>query len=559
LQARKQTAQKSGDSVLAVFDSTVSALRAAIAIQERLGGASIEAVMRFRIGIHLGDLIEKADGTVYGDGVNVAARLQALADPGGIVVSDAVRSAVRGRLPSGFEDRGTHRIKNHPDAVRVFALARKQPSVAQDGLDRLEEPPSEPQLPEKPSVAVLAFVNLSGDPEQEYFTDGVTEDIITELSRFSSLFVIARNSSFSYKGQNKDVKEIGLELGVRYVVEGSIRRLGERIRVAAQLIDSQTGNHVWAERYDRALGDIFAVQEEVTECIVGAIAPNIEVAEQARARQRPKNVTSYQMAVKAAELVSTAWKTTSAADLARGLALAREALVADPDSVLAMETVARARWQGIALGPATQREEEWREGIEAADRAILEARSSSAHALKALLLAYASNGGRWEEALIECRTAIQINPQDSYAVIIAAHLISNGGDARSAFPLLERLLRINPRDPYAYNTHAQIALCHFYVREYTNGIEWALKAIGALPRYLNAHLILTALYVGVGDLDKAGREFEIARGIAPLLVEDRVLKGRLYAMREGEYRQRYVSFLRTAAGLDGAPQPNATC
>ena len=293
-----------GDSVLALFDTAAGAIAAALAVQTSIN-LHADAVpedrrMRFRIGVHLGDVIEKADGSVYGDGVNIAARLQALAEPGGITVSDAVRGAVRGKVAASFDDQGEQAVKNIAEPVRAFAVraegivpataTQARPAVGQIDLS----------LPDKPSIAVLPFVNMSGDPEQEYFTDGITEDIITELSRFHSLFVIARNSSFSYKGQSPDIRRVGKELGVRYVLEGSIRKSAQRIRVTGQLIDALSGNHLWAEKYDRVLEDIFAVQEELTRSIVAAIAPHIDDAEREKVhRRRPESLGAYEHAVSA--------------------------------------------------------------------------------------------------------------------------------------------------------------------------------------------------------------------------------------------------------------------
>src|SRR6266849_7329381 len=263
-----------GDSVLAVFDSATGAVSAAVAVQEALEAAarttSDDRRMRFRIGVHLGDVIEKADGTVYGDGVNIAARLEGLAAPGGIVVSDAVQGAVRNRLAVTFVDMGEREVKNMA-SLRAYEVkvASSLPDAGQPAMARRD----------RPSVAVLPFANMSGDPEQEYFADGISEDVITELSKFHSIFVIARNSSFTYRGQATDVRKVAKDLGVRYVLEGSVRRAGTTIRVTAQLVDATNGRHVWAERYDRALVDLFAVQDEITRSIIGAIAPGIVMAE----------------------------------------------------------------------------------------------------------------------------------------------------------------------------------------------------------------------------------------------------------------------------------------
>jgi adenylate cyclase len=290
-----------GDGALVEFPSAVDALSAAIAFQQAVTEANHdqpeETRIVFRIGLHLGDLIVEGDD-LYGDGVNVAARLEAEAPPGGIVVSRAIREAVDGRLKAKLHALGELALKNIERPIRAFRVEWD----AADWKAEADAPkpaiPAEPTtsalaLPDKPSIAVLPFQNMSGDADQEYFTDGITEDIITELSRFHSLFVIARNSSFAYKGKSSDIRQVGRELGVRYVLEGSIRKSSNRIRVTGQLIDALTGNHIWAERYDRVLEDIFAVQEEVTQAIVAAIAPQIESTEQSKAaRRRPDNLTA---------------------------------------------------------------------------------------------------------------------------------------------------------------------------------------------------------------------------------------------------------------------------
>ena len=376
-----------GDSVLAVFNAASGAVSAAMSVQQRLaelaGDQPEERRMHFRIGVHLGDVIEKEDGAVYGDGVNIAARLQGLAEPGGIVLSESVWVAVKGKVGGRFEDHGEQRIKNISDPVRIFSLvtnsteeaSRKPPTQAP-----AEAPVVDLSLPDKPSIAVLAFTNMSGDPEQEYFTDGITEDIITELARFDSLFVIARNSSFTYKGKALDVKQVGRELGVRYVLEGSIRRVGNRVRVTAQLVDSLTGSHIWAERYDREVQDIFAVQEEVTECIVAAIAPQIDVAETLRTRRRPTDLSAYELAVRAAGLLFEGYKTSDRELCNKGLDSARAALVIDPDSTVALLSIAFAQFQNVALRIVADRQAAWQEGIDAADRALAVTESGTGHA-----------------------------------------------------------------------------------------------------------------------------------------------------------------------------------
>ena len=296
-----------GDGLLVEFASVVDAVRCAVDVQREMAGrnAAVPAERRieFRIGINLGDIISD-DNDIYGDGVNVAARLEALAEPGGICVSRVVRDQVRDKLDVAFDDRGEQQVKNIARPVRVFDVR-----IAAETATPAPDPPARASLPlpDKPSIAVLPFQNMSGDPEQEYFVDGMVEDIITGLSRIKWLFVIARNSTFVYKGQPIDVKQVGRELGVRYVLEGSVRKAGNRVRITGQLIDTADATHVWAERYDRALDDIFALQDELTISVVGAIEPTLRQAEIERARRkRPDSLDAYDLYLRALPFAFTA-------------------------------------------------------------------------------------------------------------------------------------------------------------------------------------------------------------------------------------------------------------
>ena len=296
-----------GDSVLASFDTATGAVAAALAVQEDLV-ATVAAVpedrqMRFRIGVHLGDVMEKTDGTVYGDGVNIAARLEGLAEPGGITVSDAVQGAVQGRVNATFADQGEQQVKNILHTVHAYRLVSAQREELTTAADRSSKPSNE-----KPSIAVLPFANMSGDSEQEYFADGISEDIITALSKLRWFFVIARNSSFAYKGKADDVKRVARDLGVRYVLEGSVRKGGNRVRITAQLIDASTGSHLWADRYDGDLTDIFALQDEITKKVVAAIEPKLLEAEGIRSQSRsPEDFGAWDMVISANSLF---WRLT---------------------------------------------------------------------------------------------------------------------------------------------------------------------------------------------------------------------------------------------------------
>jgi len=327
---RGRIANTAGDSVLAEFGSAVDAVQCAVEAQTALAKANSSLAtdrrISFRIGVHIGDVMVRA-GDLFGDAVNIAARLQTLAKPGGVCISGATYDQVRRVLSITFTDLGALQIKNVQEPIRAYQLG--DPSEAREAPDaRAVEPESPPPLPDKPSIAVLPFQNLSGDPEQEYFADGMAEDITTALSRFKSLFVIARNSSFSYKGKAIDVKRVGRELGVRYLLEGSVRNAGNRLRIAAQLIDAVSGAHIWADRFDGVLEDVFEFQDEVTEKVVGAIAPRVERAEIKRAwRRPPSNTDAYDCYLRGLKCLSP----MTVDGLEQALGLFTKASALDPD------------------------------------------------------------------------------------------------------------------------------------------------------------------------------------------------------------------------------------
>jgi TolB-like protein/class 3 adenylate cyclase len=323
---RGRIANTAGDSVLAEFGSAVDAVQCAVeaqaALAEANSGLSLDRRICFRIGIHIGDVMVRA-GDLFGDGVNIAARLQSIAKPGGVCISGATYDQVRKVLPVTFADLGALDIKNIDEPIRAYQAVTE--TIEPAPLGNTEDLPP---LPDKPSIAVLSFHNMSGDPEQEYFADGMAEDITTALSRFKSLFVIARNSSFSYKGKAIDVKRVGRELGVRYVLEGSVRKAGSRLRIAAQLIDAASGAHIWADRFDGALEDVFEFQDQVTEKVVGAIAPRVERAEIVRAwRRPPRNTDAYDCYLRGLACLSP----MTVDGLEQALGLFTKASALDPD------------------------------------------------------------------------------------------------------------------------------------------------------------------------------------------------------------------------------------
>src|SRR5580704_9347765 len=299
---RGRIASTAGDSVLAEFGSAVDAVQCAVEAQTALAQANASFApdrrVSFRIGIHIGDVMVRA-GDLFGDGVNIAARLQSIAKPGTVCISGATYDQVRKVLPMTFVDLGVQQMKNIQEPVRAYQVSAPD-ETQQAAPERVAEAESPPPMPDKPSIAVLPFQNMSGDPEQEYFADGMVEEITTALSRFKWLFVIARNSSFTFKGKAVDVKEVGRRLGVRYVLEGSVRKAAGKVRITGQLIDAVTGAHIWADRFERDLTDVFSLQDEVTVAVVSAVEPKLRQTEIAMAaRQRPKNLTAYDLFLRA--------------------------------------------------------------------------------------------------------------------------------------------------------------------------------------------------------------------------------------------------------------------
>jgi adenylate cyclase len=357
---RGRVANTAGDSVLAEFGSAVEAVQCAVeaqtALAEANSGLPADKRINFRIGIHIGDVMLRA-GDLFGDGVNIAARLQSIATPGGVCISGTTYDQVRKVLPITFTDLGAQHVKNIQEPIRAYQ-ATALGEANEPALARLDDIANSPPMPDKPSIAVLPFENMSGDPEQEYFADGMVEEIITALSRFKSLFVIARNSSFTFKGRAVDIKEVGRRLGVRYVLEGSVRKASGKVRIAGQLIDAVTGAHVWADRFERDLTDVFALQDDVTVAVVSAILPKLLKTEIAMAtRRRPENLTAYDLYLRAMPQFYLATRE----GLAEAIKLARRALELDPrfGFVAALAGVCHMQsvlW-GYAIDPKFERNE----------------------------------------------------------------------------------------------------------------------------------------------------------------------------------------------------------
>jgi len=541
----------SGDGLLLEFPSVVDAVRCVVEIQtvmaEKTADVPDDQLIAFRVGVNLGDIIIDGDD-IFGDGVNIAARLQEIATPGGLCVSSRVHDDVRDRLDITFEDGGSQTLKNIARPIQVWRWSSGSPAASASVPYPADVPLA---LPDKPSIAVLPFQNMSGDPEQEYFVDGITEDIITELSRFHSLFVIARNSSFSYKGKSPDIRQVGRELGVRYVLEGSFRKVSNRIRVTGQLIDTLSGSHIWAERYDRVLEDIFAVQEDVTGAIVAAIAPQIESTEQLKtSRRRPENLTAYEIALRA---WAHAWKGIDKTDQSlvdRSVREAREALAIDPGSVLALHALALAYGVALFFELTADRALALRESIWAAALAIEhDGRDALGYALRGFGLLLSRQPDRYSEALADVRRAHELNPNDTLILLYLGYVQTAVGEPERAIEHGQKILRLSPRDARSHMTFHMLSFASFGAKQYAEGVRWASQAIRDRPRMATSHLNLVTCLVGLREIGKAKAAFAAAQELAPPAYFESRLEGVSPYARPGD-RERNQTFLRIAAGLE---------
>jgi adenylate cyclase len=533
-----------GDSVLAVFETATGAVSAALAVQRSLDAAP-NAVpedrrMRFRIGLHMGDVMEKGDGTIYGDGVNIAARLEGLAEPGGITVSESIRTAVKGKVSAGFEDQGEQTVKNIPDPVRAYrvrgdgaAAPRVSPSVGEIDLS----------LPDKPSIGVLPFDNMSGDPEQAYFADGIAEDIITALSRFRQFHVTARNSSFAYKGQATDIKKVGRELGVRYVLEGSVRKTADRVRITAQLIDAESGNHVWADRYDGKLENIFDLQDEITNTIAAAVTPAFAKAELQRiSRKRPESLDAWDLTLRSSQRSALG----GPADIAAARELAERAVLLDERNTEALARLAFCHvtegWLGYSPSPSAS----IAEGIKVA-RLALQEDNTDANSL--ISLGFGLFAARqFDEALDVLRQAVALNSNNAAGLVCYGMCMGFCGDYDKAIGALDRAIRLSPRDPGLGIWIAQMALAAFVVEQYQEGVGYGRRAVQNTPGFMGAHRALAANLSALGQMEEAKREVAEMRRIMPELT---VAKTRTLPFREDEARERYCAALARAGLPEG--------
>jgi TolB-like protein/class 3 adenylate cyclase/Flp pilus assembly protein TadD len=488
---RGRIVKRMGDGILIEFASVVDAARCAVELQrgmnERTASVPPDQRIEIRIGIHVGDIIVE-EGDIFGDGVNIAARLEGIAEPGGICISDDAYRQVRGKIDAVFEDGGERELKNIDHPVRVYRTRLDRTTVS---------PPTLPAMPDRPSIAVLPFQNMSGDPDQDYFADGVVEDIITGLSRIKWLFVIARNSTFLYKGQPIDVKAAGRELGVRYVLEGSVRKAGNRVRITAQLIDAISGHHVWADRYDGALDDIFELQDRITTSVIGTVEPNLRQAEIDRARRkRPDSLDAYDLYLRA---LPHAYANTPE-DGRKALVLLGEALRLEPSYAVAHGIAAWCHEQ--LYNRAGFREENKVAGLNHAAEAIAHG-GDDATALCMAGFAIAVIARNPEAGLNAIDRSLALNASYATGFGFSAIVRAFAGDYQTAIDHAQRAIRLNPLDPMGSQPYISLVFAYLPLGRFEEAAAAAAKAVQLNPKFSFTHALYVICMVKLGRMEAA--------------------------------------------------------
>jgi adenylate cyclase len=482
-----------GDGALAEFASPSAAVRCAVEIQESI--ASGRSSLKLRIGVNLGEVIVGADGDLFGDGINIAVRLEGVADPGGILISEKVYSEVEAKLDAGFEDRGEQQLKNISKPVRAFAV---RAGVRGALIDRLSAAPS---LPDKPSIAVLPFQNMSGDPEQEYFADGMVEEIITALSRFKSLFVIARNSSFTFKGRAVDIKEVGRRLGVRYVLEGSVRKAAGKVRITGQLIDAVTGAHIWGDRFERDLTDVFALQDEVTIAVVSAIEPKLFQTEIAMAtRRRPENLTAYDLFLRAMQQ----FYLSTREGLAETIRLAHRALELDPRFGLVAALAGACHMQNVLWGYAVDPQLNRKEAVRFLRLALsVDDSDPDTLAMAGIISAYMVGDSESEIEMAD--RAVALNPNSFLAWSGRGQVYRIAGLPEEAVRSFEHAMRLSPVDPRLHLMLIGMGLALIELGRFDEAVVAGKKAVRQNRSFPPAYWCLASAYAHLGR-DAEARE-----------------------------------------------------
>jgi adenylate cyclase len=499
---RGRIANTAGDSVLAEFGSAVEAVQCAVEAQAALAEANSSQApdhrICFRIGIHIGDVMVRA-GDLFGDGVNIAARLQSIAKPGSVCISGATYDQVRKVLPMIFVDLGVHQVKNIQEQIRAYRVSASN-EAREPARASVIEAESPPPLPDKPSIAVLPFQNLSGDPEQEYFADGMVEEIITALSRFKWLFVIARNSSFTFKAKAVDIKEVGRRLGVRYVLEGSVRKALGKVRIAAQLIDATTGAHIWADRFERDLTDVFALQDEVTVAVVSAIEPKLLQTEIAvAARRRPENLTAYDYYLQALPQ----YYLMTREGVAEAMRLARRALELEPRFGFVAVLAGNCHMQNVLSGYAVDPQFDRKEAIRLF-RLALSVDDGDPDTLAWAALISMFMVGDSESEIEMAERAVALNPNSYVAWNARGWVYRNAGLLEEAIRSFERAIRMSPVDPLLHLTFGGMAYAFIELRRFDEAIVAGKKAQRQNPSFAAAYRCLAATFAHLGREPEAG-------------------------------------------------------
>jgi TolB-like protein/predicted TPR repeat methyltransferase len=539
--------KRTGDGAIVEFRSVVDAVRCAIEIQnsmiERNAGLPPERRIEFRIGIHLGDVVEESDGDLMGDGVNIAARLEGVAQPGAICLSEDAYRQVKSRLDLAINDLGETRLKNINDPIRVYSLqvgnagaaanSSQVPRTANSSAPALS-------LPDKPSIAVLPFQNMSGDQEQEYFADGMVEEIITALSHFRNLFVIARNSSFTYKGRAVDVKQVGRELGVRYVLEGSVRKAAGKVRITGQLVDAANGAHLWAGRFDGSVDDIFELQDQVTSSVVNAIAPKLEQAEIERAKRKPtENLDAYDHFLRGLSVLNS-WTRDSNYEATQSFG---KAIELDPNFASAYGMAAWCYVWRKANGWMKDRQLETTEATRLAKKAVELGKDDAAALSRAgHVIAYVACD--LDSAVPAIDRALLLNPNLAAAWNFAGWIKVLRGEPEAAIDHLARSMRLSPLDQLGYSAKGSTAHAHFFMGAYDDASAWADKAVQESPNYLIVNCIAAASHALAGHQEKAAQAVSRMLQIDPSLSTSKIKE--VFPLRRSSDLAKYEEGLRKA-------------
>jgi len=489
-----------GDGVLIEFTSVVNAVECAIDLQKAMQAqnAALPAHQHIllRIGINLGDvMVEGSD--LYGDGVNLAARLESLAEPGGICVSGDVYRQVRSKLQMQFQDLGEQKVKNIVGPVHAYRVQADGAGPAPAELPEVQRPA--PTFPNKPSIAVLPFANMSTDPEQEYFADGMVEDIITALSRFNQLFVIARNSSFTYKGRAVDVRQVAKELGVRFVLEGSVRKVGNRVRITGQLIDAATGAHLWADRFDGDLANVFELQDKITGSVVGAIEPTLRKVEIERARRKPvENLGAYDLHLRALPHVYAFRPDENLA----GLQLLQRAINLDPTNAPALAYAAWCLEQRLTRGWPSVGQDDAEMAIALARRAVA-AGSEDAMALVVAGFVLVMVARDYDTGLDAVRRALELNPGAGFVVFLSSGALTFGGNPEDALILAQRAMALSPMDPGFFMFLTIAGFAHLFSGRPSQALELAMRSAALHPDWDSTYWLLVAAHIQLDRLAEA--------------------------------------------------------